>query len=97
MSHSIRSNPSIVYAGSYSRGVWRSNDAGATWTQIKPTLANNAADANMRPEIAVTTLPNGNTRMYMLRRQQHAVSHDSPARLFRSDDVATGAPVFSTC
>ena len=27
-------NPDIVYAGSFARGIWRSTDAGATWTQI---------------------------------------------------------------
>jgi len=50
----------IVYAGSYGRGVWRSNDSGATWTQIKAPLS---TDNTMRPEIAVT-LANGKTRMY---------------------------------
>jgi hypothetical protein len=85
-------NPSTVYAGSYVRGVWRSTDAGATWTQIKPTLATNpATDTTMRPEIAVTQLPNGKTRMYV-----HEGSTGSPtSRLFRSDDVATSAPVFT--
>jgi hypothetical protein len=85
-------DPSIVYAGSYVRGVWRSNDAGATWTQIKPTLATNpATDTTMRPEIAVTRLPDGNTRMYV-----YEGSAGSPtSRLFRSDNVATGAPVFT--
>ena len=34
------SAPDTIYAGSYSRGIWRSNDAGATWTQIKPSVAN---------------------------------------------------------
>ena len=83
------SNPDVVYAGSYSRGVWRSNDAGATWTQIKNSL--NSADANMRPEIAVTALPGGATRMYV-----HEGSVGDPtSRLFRSDSVATGAPVFT--
>ena len=56
-------NANIVYAGSYGRGIWRSNDGGATWTQIKPSL--NSADANMRPEFAVTALPAGQTRMYI--------------------------------
>jgi hypothetical protein len=84
-------NPSIVYAGSYSRGVWRSPDAGATWTQIKPSL--NAADANMRPEIAVTRLANANTRMYVHEGAVGAAGFTS--RLFRSDNVATGAPVFT--
>ena len=32
------SDPNIVYAASYARGVWRSNDSGDTWTQIKPSL-----------------------------------------------------------
>jgi hypothetical protein len=96
-------NPAIVYAGSYSRGVWRSNDAGATWTQIKPTLANHPNDANMRPEIAVTTLPDGKTRMYVYEGSSSGSIQNPPplpptpippAQLFRSDDVATGAPVF---
>ena len=32
------SNPEILYAASYARGVWRSTDGGATWTQIKASL-----------------------------------------------------------
>jgi hypothetical protein len=82
------SNPSTIYAGSYARGIWRSVDAGATWTQIKPSL--NPADTSMRPELAVTTLPNGNTRMYV----HEGASGNPTSRLFRSDSVATGAPVF---
>ena len=84
-------NPSIVYAGSYSRGVWRSNDGGATWTQINPSL--NATDANMRPEIAVTALAGGSTRMYIYEGSTGAPGFT--ARLFRNDNVATGAPVFT--
>ncbi len=96
-------NPAIVYAGSYSRGVWRSNDAGATWTLIKPTLANHPNDTSMRPEIAVTTLPNGKTRMYvyeggsggsLANPPPQPPTPIPPAQLFRSDDVATGAPAF---
>jgi hypothetical protein len=83
-------NPDIVYAASYSRGVWRSVDAGATWVQIKPSL--NAADANMRPEIAVTVLPTAATRMYVY---EGSTGGATPSRLFRSDDVASGAPVFT--
>jgi len=81
-------NPTIVYAGSYGRGVWRSPDAGATWVQINPSL--NAADANMRPELAVTRLSSGKTRMYVY----EGSSGNPTARLFRSDDVASGAPAF---
>jgi hypothetical protein len=84
-------DPEIVYAGSFHRGVWRSNDGGATWTQIKPSL--NAAVNTTRPEIAVTLLPNGKTRMYVHEGHQNTGSQYS--RLFRSDDVATGAPVFT--
>jgi hypothetical protein len=82
------SNPAIVYAGSYQRGVWRSNDAGATWTQINPSL--NPANNAMRPELAVTALPDGKTRMYIY----EGASGSPTSRLFRSDDVATGAPSF---
>ena len=71
--------------------MWRSTDAGATWTQINPSL--NPADANMRPEFAVTTLASGQTRMYI---HEGAGTQGGPlSRLFRSDNVATGAPVFT--
>ena len=81
--------PDTVYAGSYARGIWRSADAGATWVQIKPSLS--AAVNTMRPELAVTLLPNGKTRMYV-----HEGAQGSPtSRLLRSDDVATGIPVFT--
>jgi hypothetical protein len=83
------SNPNIVYAASYARGVWRSSDGGSTWTQIKPSL--NATIATTRPEIAVTRLPNGKTRMYVGEGHTSAAEY---SRLFRSDDVATGVPVF---
>jgi hypothetical protein len=82
-------NPDVVYAGSYGRGVWRSPDGGATWTQIKASL--NAADANMRPEIAVNRLPDGRTRMYVA----EGSTGGPYSRLFRSDDVRGGVPAFS--
>jgi hypothetical protein len=97
------SDPAIVYAGSYSRGIWRSPDGGATWTPIKPTLANHPADANMRPEFAVTPLANGKTRMYVYEGSTGGLianpaptppTQIPPAQLFRSDDVASGVPVF---
>ena len=82
-------NPQIVYASSYARGVWRSPDGGTTWTQIKASL--NAGQTTTRAAIAVTKLPNGKTRMYV-----YEGNVGSPySRLFRSDDVATGAPVFT--
>lgn len=83
------SNPSTIYAGSYARGVWRSTDAGATWTQINPSL--DPANASMRPEIAVTALAGGATRMYIY----EGASGSPTSRLFRSDSVATGTPAFT--
>ena len=82
-------NSNIIYAGSYARGVWRSPDEGATWTQIKPSLASN--NITTRPTIAVTALPDGKTRMYVYEGAQGFPR----SRLERSDDVATGAPVWT--
>jgi hypothetical protein len=91
------SDPNIVYAGSYARGVWRSNDGGSTWTQIKTSLSPGVTTT--RPETAVTTLPNGKTRMYVAEGSTGPTSNPATtqpySRLFRSDDVATGAPTFT--
>jgi hypothetical protein len=82
------SDSNTVYASSYARGVWRSNDAGATWTQIKPSI--NAAVIQSRAMMALNTLPNGATRMYVY----EGNNGTNNSRLFRSDSVRTGAPVF---
>jgi hypothetical protein len=82
-------NPNILYASSYARGVWRSNDAGATWTQIKPSQ--NAAIIQSRAAIAVNRLPNGDTRMYV----NEGNAGQNPSQLSRSDSVATGSPTFT--
>ncbi len=92
---------SIVYLGTFPRtagvprftggGVWRSNDDGASWSQIKPAL--NPMSANDRPELTVTPL-DGTTRMYV----GEGTDTDSgigQARFFRSDDVSTGSPTFT--
>ena len=79
------SNPDIVYAASYARGVWRSSDSGTTWTQIKPSL--NATIGTTRPDIAVTLLPNGHTRMYVGEGHTSATEY---SRLYRSDEVDVG-------
>src|SRR5262249_11200700 len=85
-------DPKIVYAGVYGRGVWRSNDGGSTWQQIFLPIADPVAPGFAeRPEIAVTRLPNGHTRMYVGIGQVGA----PPARFFRSDNVSTGSPRFT--
>ena len=61
--HRVRPvEPSIIYAGSYARGVWRSTDGGANWTRIKPSL--NAAIIQTRPATWVNELGRA-TRMYV--------------------------------
>lgn len=80
------SDPDTLYASSYARGVWRSSDAGVTWTQVKASL--NPLLATTRAAIAVNTLPNGNTRMYV----HEGNAGDPTSRLFRSDGVRTGNP-----
>jgi len=84
-------DPETVYAGSYHRGVWRSNDGGATWTQIKASL--NAAQNTTRPMLAVNLLPNGDTRLYVA--EGHTNAGGQYSRLFRTDNARTGTPAFT--
>jgi hypothetical protein len=83
-------NPDIVYAGSYARGVWRSPDAGATWTQIFAPIEDGPATANTeRPEFALADL-GATTRMYLQIGASGAI--DST---FHTTDDAAGAAVFT--
>jgi hypothetical protein len=84
-------HPGVIYVNEFSRGVWRSTNNGATWTQIKTPL--NSTRSTDRAEFAVTTLPNGNTRMYVGIGNQVDATTDR-ARFYRSDD-ASGAAVFA--
>jgi hypothetical protein len=79
-----------IYAGSYSRGVWRSSDAGATWTQIKPPLIA-GTNTTSRPMFSITQLSNGDTRMYI----GDGTAGAPAARFWRSDSVRTGSPTFT--
>jgi hypothetical protein len=82
-------NPDIVYASSYARGVWRSSDGGTTWTQIKASL--DSTVTTTLPWIAVTTRPNGHTRIYI---SEGNVGVEY-SRAFRSDQVESGAPTWT--
>jgi hypothetical protein len=85
------SSPDIVYATSYARGVWRSTDGGAHWIQIKPSLNRNIVTT--LPWMALTTLPNGNTRMYL--GEGHTGAGGQYSRVLRSDKVQGGAPAWA--
>jgi hypothetical protein len=83
------SDPNVIYASSYDRGIWRSPDQGMTWTQIyTPVDDTGTVD---RAEFAVTLLPGGATRMYV------GDGNDgfTNSAFLRSDDVRTGTPTFT--
>src|SRR5262249_46435145 len=69
-------------------GVWRSTNDGGTFRQIKTAL--DPANINDRAEFAVTTA-SGLTRMYVA----DGNTGSPTAHVYRSDDVATGVPVFT--
>ncbi len=81
----------VIYVNEFSRGIWRSVNNGATWTQIKTPI--NAALSTDRAEFDITTLPNGKTRMYV---GEGTSSDAGPnrARFYRTDD-ASGAALFA--
>ena len=83
-------HPGVLYVNEFARGVYRSTDDGATWVQIKTPLNPNLSTD--RAEFFVTTLPNGNTRMYVGVGNQSDTGANR-ARFYRTDD-ASGAAVF---
>jgi hypothetical protein len=84
-----------LYAAAFPRltasggGVWRSTDDGATFKQIYSPIA--PENINDRAEFAVTSITGGFTRMYV----GDGNTGSPSAHVFRSDDVATGVPVFT--
>jgi Arc-like DNA binding domain len=83
-------NANVLYAGSYARGVWRSLDAGANWTQIFAPIENGPATGNTeRPEFAVADT-GSTTRMYL----QIGASGAIDSTFHVGEDVA-GAATFT--
>src|SRR5438874_1765671 len=79
-------HPGVIYASAYNVGIWRSTDNGITWTNIH-SVTNTGA---MRSEFAVTTTPDGHTRMY----SGEGDSGTPYSRVFVAEAVETGAPAF---
>ncbi|PYQ46276.1 MAG: hypothetical protein DMF77_01430, partial [Acidobacteria bacterium] len=69
----------------FSQGIWRSIDNGVKWTQIKTPL--NGTRSTDRAEFDVTTLANGNTRMYVGVGNQSDTGANR-ARFYRTDDAS---------
>jgi hypothetical protein len=65
-------------------GVWRSNDNGTTWTQMKNAL--NPTLNTDRASFAVTAIAGGFTRMYV-GVGNSSVATANQARLYRTDDA----------
>jgi hypothetical protein len=84
-------HPGVIYVNDFSQGIWRSTNNGTTWTQIKTPL--NVTLSTDRAEFDVTTLPNGNTRMYVGVGNQ-SDSGANRARFYVTDD-ASGAATFT--
>jgi hypothetical protein len=97
--HEVALDPgsaSIVYAAPFPAnsicppnqfgGVWRSTDAGATWTQMKS--ARNVTQNTDRASFAVAAIPGGFTRMYV-GAGNASTSAANAARLYRTDDAVT--------
>ena len=76
----------VIYATAYQKGVWRSNDNGATWSNIHVGFGSSAD----RSEFALATTPDGHTRMY----QTEGDSGTPYSRLFVAEAVESGAPAF---
>ena len=96
--HAVALDPysaSIVYAAPFPQnnappfntkgGVWRSDDSGANWTQIKNAL--NPAQTTDRASFAVTAIAGGLTRMYV-GVGNSSITAANQARVYRTDDAA---------
>jgi hypothetical protein len=89
----------VVYATAYQKGVWRSTDNGATWTNIHVGFGSGAD----RSEFDLATMPNGHTRMYQTEGDSgpptdsdgHVHGDLAYSRFFIADTVESGSPTFT--
>ena len=95
----------VIYAAAYNKGVWRSTDDGATWTNIHPcnTATTTCGFAADRSEFALAATPDGHTRMYQTEGDSgpSAATASCPncpnywSRFFVADAVESGSPTFT--
>jgi hypothetical protein len=79
-------NGSIYYASALGAGIWRSSNAGATWTQMKnPLNTPNGTNNTDRSEFSVVNA-GGTTRIYV---GIGAASPSPPAQFYRANNAQT--------
>ena len=98
-------HPGVIYASAYNVGVWRSTDNGTTWTNVHPcdTTITTCGFGADRSEFAITTTPDGHTRMYQTEGDSgpSAATTSCPncpnywSRFFVADGVESGSPTFT--
>jgi Arc-like DNA binding domain len=90
-------DPSTLYFTIWDYGLFRSNDNGATNTQIY-TDDPDPLGSGIRNEFAVAKLANGNTRIYLTVGSNQDVDANGnwvdASKLLRTDDARTGTPVW---
>lgn len=72
-----------VYAAAFQQGIWRSNDGGTTFTQIKAPVT--LSDNSDRSSFAVAQKANGKTRMYV----------GDEGSVFRTEDAQAATPAWT--
>ncbi len=91
------SDPSTLYFTIWDYGLFRSNDNGATNTQIY-TGDPDPAGSGIRYEFSPAQLPNGKTRIYLTVGSNEELDDSGnwvdASKLLRTDDARTGTPVW---